>query len=95
MIECLTSIAIGNPLIAKTLSGAADPTKPSLNGSVIAINPAMLGDADQMEADLEGLAKSITSLPKAEGIGQIFLPGERGSQITTRASRKGFPFQSL
>ena len=91
MIECLTSIAIGNPLIAKTLSGAADPTKPSLNGSVIAINPAMLGDADQMEADLEGLAKSITSLPKAEGIGQIFLPGERGSQITTRREQEGVP----
>lgn len=89
MIECLTSIAVSNPLLAHSLSGDADTDKPILNGAVIAISPEVLGDADQMEVDLQALGKSITELPKAEGIKNIFLPGERGNLIMSQHMRDG------
>src|SRR5215469_3820247 len=74
MIECLTSLAVGSPLISLALAGGlADD--PFLNGVAIAIDLAALGDLDKFTTEVDRLGDAIRALPRAEGIDRILLPG--------------------
>jgi ureidoglycolate dehydrogenase (NAD+) len=91
LIECLTSLAVGNPLISLALLSGGLAENPVLNGVAIAVDLAALGDHDKFTAEVDRLGDAITGLPKAEGVDRILLPGERGDAILTERETQGIP----
>ena len=89
MIEALTSLALGNPLIATALNDPKLITNYRQNSLVVAMDPAVLGDADQLKANVDVLAQTIKAQPRAEGFDEILMPGERGARDIARRSREG------
>jgi ureidoglycolate dehydrogenase (NAD+) len=90
MIECLASLAVGNPLIAAALSGPGGDS-PVLNGIAIAVDLAALGDLDRFTAEIDTLHDAIATLPRADGVERILLPGERGDAIKAEREAAGIP----
>jgi ureidoglycolate dehydrogenase (NAD+) len=89
MIEALTSVALGNPLIATALTDPKLMTKFRQNSLVVAMDPTALGDADRLKANVAALAQTIKAQPRAEGFDEILMPGERGARDMERRSREG------
>jgi ureidoglycolate dehydrogenase (NAD+) len=88
MIECLASLAIGNPLIAAALGGDGGE---SLNGVAIAIDLAALGDPERFRDEVDKLHDAIATLPRADGVDRILLPGERGDAVKAEREAGGIP----
>ena len=91
MIECFTSLLLSEPRIAPDLESWAIGDDPFLNGSVIAINPAAFGDGAMFEREAARLGTAIAGLARADGVEQIFLPGERGDSIRAEREKNGIP----
>src|SRR5215210_3477522 len=91
MIECLASLAVGNPLIAPALTDKNAGDNPVLNGVAIAVDLSALGDADAFMNEVEQLAAAISELPRAEGVDRILLPGERGDRSHREREAAGIP----
>jgi ureidoglycolate dehydrogenase (NAD+) len=89
MIECLASLAIGNPLVAAALT--AGDERPVLNGIAIAVDLAALGDAERFRDEVDKLHDAIAALPRADGVDRILLPGERGDAIKAAREANGIP----
>lgn len=90
MIECLASLAIGNPLITLALT-AGGSDSPVLNGLAIAVDLAALGEFDRFTAEIDALHDAIAALPRADGVARILLPGERGDTIKAEREVSGIP----
>jgi len=91
LIECLTSLAVGNPLISLALLSGGLADNPVLNGVAIAVDLAALGDLERFTSEVDRLGDAITALPRAEGVGRILLPGERGDAILAEREASGIP----
>jgi len=89
MIECLCSLAIGNPIIAPALSGGLDA--PSMNGLAMAVDLAALGDLAGTLADADRLGDAISALPPDDDAAGVLLPGERGDRTLAQRERDGIP----
>jgi len=79
LIECLTSLIAGNPLLAEALEGTELGSHHRLNGMVIAIDIARFIDPAQFRREAGRLARAIKALPPQEGM-EVLLPGERGDR---------------
>jgi ureidoglycolate dehydrogenase (NAD+) len=91
LIECLTSVFAGNPLIEPVLrTGKPLPGRP-MNGLAVAVNPAAFGNIDVFRASIDALAAAIAGLPRAEGVDRVFLPGERGDAVLAEREANGIP----
>ena len=86
MIEVLSSVLVGNPLIARALAGDG---KGSFNGLAMALNVKTFGDVARFHRDMAELGAAIKALPKADGVAEILLPGERGYAAAIEAEAKG------
>ena len=91
MIECLSSLTVGNPVIASVLAVGSGSDSPVLNGTAIAIDLAAFGDPQAVEADAARLADAILALPRAEGVDRLYLPGGRGDDVSRTRSVSGIP----
>jgi ureidoglycolate dehydrogenase (NAD+) len=91
MIECLTSLPVANPLIARALIERNLADRPVLNGVAIALDVAAFGELGDFTAEIDRLAGAIAGLPRAEGVDRILLPGERGDAILVARERDGIP----
>jgi ureidoglycolate dehydrogenase (NAD+) len=91
MIECLSSIALLNPIIAPALESGDAGAAPFLNGLAIAIDLAAFGDLDAILAEADRLGHAIGALPPEDGVERIYLPGERGDAILEQRMRDGIP----
>jgi ureidoglycolate dehydrogenase (NAD+) len=89
MIECLCSLAVGNPIIAPALSGELNA--PFLNGVAVAVDLAAFGDLGGALADADRLGDEISALPPDDNVARIFLPGERGDLTLAERERDGIP----
>lgn len=88
MIECLASLAAGNPVIAPALAGAPGI---AMNGVAIALDLAAFGDPTGFAASVDELAAAVAAQPKAAGTDALLLPGERGDAELARRSGAGIP----
>lgn len=86
MIEVLSSVLVGNPLIARALAG---DQKGAFNGLALALNIKAFQDVDAFRRDIASLRAAIKGLPKAEGVTEILMPGERGYAKAAEAERTG------
>ena len=91
MFECLTSLMVGNPLIAPFIESAPDGRKHMQNGMVIAIDIAKFGDVGTYAREVDRLAEAIKSLPRADGTDEILVPGERGDRVLEQRRVDGIP----
>jgi ureidoglycolate dehydrogenase (NAD+) len=90
MFESLTSLFVGNPLLARRLSG-----KPIRGGTqnsfVAAIDIATFTDLEAYRNDVDETVGLIKDLPKAEGFDEILVPGEPEDQTYDMRVRDGIP----
>jgi ureidoglycolate dehydrogenase (NAD+) len=91
MIECLCSVAAGNPIIAPALAAGGALDAPFLNGVAIAVDLAAFGDRERILAEADELGRRIAALPRDERVERIYLPGERGDGILRERMRAGIP----
>jgi ureidoglycolate dehydrogenase (NAD+) len=91
MIECLTSLTVANPLIAKALIEGTLADNPVLNGLAIAVDLSVFGDLDGFEGEVDRVADAIAGLPHADGVDEIFMPGERGHREMAARTVNGIP----
>jgi ureidoglycolate dehydrogenase (NAD+) len=89
LIECLCSLTLNNPIIAKALEAGGALDEPFLNGAAVALDLAAFGDLDAIRAQADRLGDAILSLPTAAGTERIYLPGERGDAILQDRQRNG------
>lgn len=90
MIEVLSSVLVGNPLIAPALAGDG---KGSFNGLAMALNVEAFGDPASFHRDMAELGTAIKALPKADGVADILLPGERGYAAAGTAETNGIALE--
>ena len=90
MIECLTSILGGFPLTAPMLNNTRD-TGNVQNAVAIAVDPAAFGDPADFAAEVDDLSKTLAGLPRAEGVDEILMPGERGDRESAARQQDGIP----
>jgi len=88
MIECLTSVALGNPLIATALADPKLKEHVRQNSLIVAMDLSVLGNAG-LGGDLAALPREIKAQPRAEGFAEILMPGERGAREYERRLRDG------
>ena len=87
MIECLASLAAGNPLIGPALRGQGPKDGPRMNGLAIALDVAAFGAAESFTAEVDALASAVASVP-ASGDAPVLLPGDRGGAVMARRLRE-------
>jgi len=91
MIECLTSLFASNPLIEPVLRGGRPLQGRPMNALVVAVDPAAFGDIASFRHNVDALVDAIATLPRAEGVERIFLPGERGDSVLVEREARGIP----
>ncbi|MCR8724653.1 Ldh family oxidoreductase [Frigidibacter sp. ROC022] len=87
MIEVLASVLVGNPVISEALSGRPA----SMNGVALAIDLRAFGDTQRFARDIAALVATLKGLPKARGVEEILMPGERGFAMSEARLRDGIP----
>lgn len=88
MIEALTSVLAGNPVIAPVLLGRR---KEGFNGMVIAVDPAAFGPRDAFEEAVGDLRDAIHGLEPVDGTSPVTLPGERSTATSRKRASEGIP----
>jgi ureidoglycolate dehydrogenase (NAD+) len=88
MIECLTSVALGNPLIAPALADPKMKDHVRQNSLIVAMDLSVTG-TDGLATNLEGLARAIKAQPRADGFEEVLMPGERGAREARMRRRDG------
>ena len=91
MIELITSLIVGNPIIAGALEGAADGHRHRQNGLVLAIDLRRFGDPDAFRSEVDRVIAALKALPQAPGSIEILMPGERGGRALATRTRDGIP----
>ena len=91
LIECLTSLTVGNPLVARALIEKNLADNPVQNGLAIAVDLAVFGDLDQFTSEVDRLGDAIVALPRAARVERIYLPGERGDTVMAEREANGIP----
>jgi ureidoglycolate dehydrogenase (NAD+) len=89
LFECLTGILAGTPIVA----AAANLGKkaPIQNATVVVLNIDSFRPLMDYRLDISELRRTIKSLPRREGFGELLLPGERGDREEKRRRQDGIP----
>lgn len=91
MFECLTSLMVGNPLIAPFIEGDPDGRRHSQNGLIIAIDISKFGDVGDYAREVDRLSAAVKTLPRQDGVDEILVPGERGDRVLEHRREHGIP----
>jgi LDH2 family malate/lactate/ureidoglycolate dehydrogenase len=90
MFECLTSLFVGNPLLARRLAG-----KPihggTQNSFVAAIDIATFTDLEAYQSNVDETIDRIKAIEKADGFDEILVPGEPEDQTHETRAQHGIP----
>ena len=89
MLECFQGVLVDHPLLAPALRG--EPAVHSQNGLVAAIDIGLFGDVGAFRRRIDELGAAIRSLPRAEGVDAIYLPGEIEQETAVERRRNGIP----
>ena len=89
MIECLTSLMSGYPLLASAYEDPAQRTDYVTNAVVVALDPEVFPVAEHFQTEVDRLARDLAAEPLADGFDEILMPGERGDREMARTAREG------
>lgn len=90
MIECLTGVMAGTPILAATIGPSGDG-RHRQNALMVVIKVEALCDPADYARDIEKLSGTIKSLNPRTGFDEILLPGERGARATKKNRKEGVP----
>jgi LDH2 family malate/lactate/ureidoglycolate dehydrogenase len=88
LIECMTSLVTGNPILAEVLERTPLGARHRQNGAVIVLDLARFADPAHFRREAARLARAIRALPRQPGM-EILLPGERGARTAQQRRREG------
>lgn len=91
MIECLTSLVLGNPIVAEVLEDTETGRRHRQNALVLALDVSRFGDPTWFRRELDRVIGALKALPRAAGVDEILMPGERGNRTLARRTRDGIP----
>lgn len=91
MFECLCGLMADNPLAAPMLHGRETVRRHRQNAVVAAIDIGRFLDPDRYRGHADDLAEGIKALPRADGVEEIFVPGELEDTIEAERRAKGIP----
>lgn len=91
MVECLTSLIAGNPILAETVGKPAKGRRHRQNALAIAIDIARFGDPAAFRGEVDRLVAALKALPRDPAAGEILMPGERGERTFEKRARDGIP----
>jgi ureidoglycolate dehydrogenase (NAD+) len=91
MVECLTSLVLANPIAAEVLEGTGEGKRHRQNCLALAIDIARFGDPRAFRREAGRLIRVLKALPRAAGVDEILMPGERGRRTLERRTREGIP----
>jgi ureidoglycolate dehydrogenase (NAD+) len=91
MIECVTSLLAGVPLIAPSLLAGTGGAAQWQHGLAVAVDIAAFTDLDRFAADAAELAEAVKQQPRADGFDEVFAPGERGDAVLDERKKNGVP----
>ncbi|MBT5429310.1 MAG: Ldh family oxidoreductase [Rhodospirillaceae bacterium] len=91
MIECLTSLAVNNPIIEPVLRTGTPLSGRPINGVAIALDISMFGEKDLVKKQVDDLVNQLHLVGKSEGVKNIYAPGERGDAVKTHRQKYGIP----
>jgi ureidoglycolate dehydrogenase (NAD+) len=91
MIECLTSLVVGNPVIAEALEDTAAGRQHRQNALTLAIDVARFGDPAAFHREVRRLVTILKAQPRDPDVAEILMPGERGARTAERRRRDGIP----
>jgi ureidoglycolate dehydrogenase (NAD+) len=91
MIECMVSLVASNPLVEPNIRPGANPTGYRQNGLAAAIDISAFTDLDTYRSEIDQLAEGLKALPKADGVDEIYAPGERGDAVLAARMKNGIP----
>jgi ureidoglycolate dehydrogenase (NAD+) len=91
MIECVTSLLAGVPLIAPPLLAGTGGAAQWQHGLAVAVDIAAFTDLDRFAADAAELAEAVKQQPRADGFDEVFAPGERGDAVLDERKKNGVP----
>ena len=91
MVECLTSLVLGNPIAAEVLERTERGARHRQNCLALAIDVARFGDPQMFDREARRLVRVLKALPRAAGVDEILMPGERGRRTFERRTREGIP----
>lgn len=105
MLECLSSILMGNPLLepaireqaASKVAAGEETVRPSFmkhhiqNSVLMVIDIDRFTRLDAFQDGVDRLVSAVKELPKAEGVAEIFVPGEVEKRTDGVRAREGIP----
>src|SRR5215510_12321430 len=91
MIELITSLLVSNPIITQALESTTDGQRHRQNGLVLAIDLGRFGDPSVFRAEVDRVIAALKALPRAPGVVEILMPGERGARALAAHTRDGIP----
>jgi len=91
MIECLTSLVLANPIVAEVLEDTAAGRQHRQNALALALDIARFGDPAAFRREIARLIRALKGLPRAAGVDEILMPGERGNRTHAQRTRDGIP----
>ena len=80
---------VASPLVSRWHDGSY--RRHQQNGLVAAVNIADFTELEAYKTDVEALITEIKKLPKADGVEEILVPGERSDRIMAERERLGIP----
>jgi LDH2 family malate/lactate/ureidoglycolate dehydrogenase len=94
LIECLSSLLAGNPILAEALEGTPMGKRHYQNALLIAIDVARFLPLPEFKQQVTRLIRAIKALPPQPGA-EILVPGERGRRIAQSTSDVRLPASVL
>lgn len=90
LIECLSSLLAGNPILAEALEGTAKGKRHYQNALLIAIDVARFLPLPEFKQQVTRLVHAIKALPPQPGA-EVLVPGERGMRSAKQTSEIRLP----
>jgi LDH2 family malate/lactate/ureidoglycolate dehydrogenase len=91
MIEFLSGVLVGNPIVAEFHTGTPHGQRHRQNGTIIAVDISAFGALSSFQAGIDSAIDAVKALPREAGVDEILYPGERGSRAFAERSRGGIP----
>jgi len=88
MFECMTSLIAGRAILEPWIKG--ENQRHHQSALIAAVDIGQFVDLVEYCSEVEALADVIKTLPTADGIDQILMPGERGDAIYEERTRNGY-----
>src|SRR5262249_33410557 len=91
MFELMTSVLVGNPIVAPFHAKAPGGRKHRQNAAMLSIGSARVGDPDSFKSLVDETVEAIKAMPPAEVGAEVLLPGERGARTFAQRRKDGIP----